>query len=714
MKDELAVLEYTDVSIESRGLMVPVRLKLSDQGISYRNVKTGKVENLNSSEIEVVNWQRLGGSYGLRIFTESGNLFRFGGFKDSEQSKLEKFFKNTYGKTMSEKEFSVKGWNYGAAKFEGAVLSFDVGSMPAFEVPLNHASGCTTGKNEVTLEFHQHDDAAINLMEMRFHIPTSELAGDDPVESFQQRVMAKASVITATGDALAIFREVQCLTPRGRYDIKVYPSFIQLHGKTFDFKIPVTTVLRLFLLPHLDQRQHFFVVSLDPPIKQGQTRYPYLILLFSGDDSDTLELPLTEEELQEKYEGRLEKEMSGPQFELISKMFRGTCNRKIITPGNFMGHSGTPAISCSYKAAAGYLYPLERGLIYVHKPPVHIRFDEISSVNFARSGSTTRSFDFEVEVKNGVINTFSSIEKGEYNRLFDYVNQKKLRIKNRGKMEMGGRKDDFADSDADEPDPYMRRVREEAKERDDDDEEDSSEDEDFAPGEEGSDVAEEYDSYAGDSSESGGDSEAGSEEGEKKKKEKKERVLSSPHLRLLEWEKKAAEAKRDYEEAMKEYKASSGFGGSSPSKSKSKKSVVSVSPTKAGSGGGFKSKEFIEDDSSSGDESDEDKPLKKKVKNEESDDDKPLKKAKKDESDDDKPLKKKVKEESDDDKPLKKPKKSVKEAVKAKEVRYIGILLLVVDTWYKNIFSFPLVFIISSIRSVSLLDTLLLWVDTYA
>lgn len=727
MKDELAVLEYTDVSIESRGLMVPVRLKLSDQGISYRNVKTGKVENLNSSEIEVVNWQRLGGSYGLRIFTESGNLFRFGGFKDSEQSKLEKFFKNTYGKTMSEKEFSVKGWNYGAAKFEGAVLSFDVGSMPAFEVPLNHASGCTTGKNEVTLEFHQHDDAAINLMEMRFHIPTSELAGDDPVESFQQRVMAKASVITATGDALAIFREVQCLTPRGRYDIKVYPSFIQLHGKTFDFKIPVTTVLRLFLLPHLDQRQHFFVVSLDPPIKQGQTRYPYLILLFSGDDSDTLELPLTEEELQEKYEGRLEKEMSGPQFELISKMFRGTCNRKIITPGNFMGHSGTPAISCSYKAAAGYLYPLERGLIYVHKPPVHIRFDEISSVNFARSGSTTRSFDFEVEVKNGVINTFSSIEKGEYNRLFDYVNQKKLRIKNRGKMEMGGRKDDFADSDADEPDPYMRRVREEAKERDDDDEEDSSEDEDFAPGEEGSDVAEEYDSYAGDSSESGGDSEAGSEEGEKKKKEKKERkpksktVSEKPRKRRVkkerdsqkpkrpqsayfiwlnehrevikkenpgisiteiskvagqkwrtmedktEWEKKAAEAKRDYEEAMKEYKASSGFGGSSPSKSKSKKSVVSVSPTKAGSGGGFKSKEFIEDDSSSGDESDEDKPLKKKVKNEESDDDKPLKKAKKDESDDDKPLKKKVKEESDDDKPLKKPKKSVKEAVKAKE-----------------------------------------------
>lgn len=43
-------------------------------------------------------------------------------------------------------------------------------------------------------------------------------------------------------------------------------------------------------------------------------------------------------------------------------------------------------------------------------------------------------FFWQVEIKNGGVNTFSSIEKGEYNRLFDYVNQKKLRIKNRGKM----------------------------------------------------------------------------------------------------------------------------------------------------------------------------------------------------------------------------------------------------------------------------------------
>ena len=56
---------------------------------------------------------------------------------------------------MTDKEFSVKGWNYGAAKFDGAVLSFDIGSTTAYEIPLSYVSSCITGKNEVTMEFHQ-------------------------------------------------------------------------------------------------------------------------------------------------------------------------------------------------------------------------------------------------------------------------------------------------------------------------------------------------------------------------------------------------------------------------------------------------------------------------------------------------------------------------------------------------------------------------------
>ena len=74
-------------------------------------------------------------------------------------------------------------------------------------------------------------------------------------------------------------------------------------------------------------------------------------------------------------------------------------------------HSGTQSIGCSYKAVTGYLYPLERGFIFVHKPPVHIRFDEVESVNFARSAGNTRSFDFDISTITGSTYTFVSIEK---------------------------------------------------------------------------------------------------------------------------------------------------------------------------------------------------------------------------------------------------------------------------------------------------------------
>ena len=85
-----------------------------------------------------------------------------------------------------------------------------------------------------------------------------------------------------------------------------------------------------------------------------------------------------------RYDGELEKEMQGPTFQLLSKMmkvnlvyfqafpaillrtaticflknnivgttatlFKVLVKRKITVPGSFIGHSTTPAVSCSYK-----------------------------------------------------------------------------------------------------------------------------------------------------------------------------------------------------------------------------------------------------------------------------------------------------------------------------------------------------------------------------
>jgi structure-specific recognition protein 1 len=477
------------------------------------------VEEINCDEIETANYQRFVGHFGLRLFLKNGSLHRFQGFKEDEK-KLAEFFKKHYKLDMLEKELSMRGWNWGTVHFKGDVLSFDINEKTAFEVAISNVSQCNTGKNEITLEFHQNDDAPVSLMEMRFHIPTSESSDVDPVEAFHENIIKKASVLSLSGDAIAVFKEIQCLTPRGRYDIKVFQSFFQLHGKTFDYKIPLSTVLRLFLLPHKDNRQMFFVVSLDPPIKQGQTRYHFLVFLFGMEEETTVELPFSEKELKEKYEDKLTKEMTGPIYEVLGKIMKVIINRKLTGPGTFIGHSGTPAVGCSFKAAAGYLYPLERGFIYVHKPPLHIRFEEIACVNFARGGGSTKSFDFEIDLKSGTTHTFSSIEKEEYSKLYDFIVSKKLTVKNTGKIMTSNYNEDFGDSDKEEPDAYLARVKAEAEERDSNESasDEESTDEDFNPNEQESDVAEEFDSNV-----SSSDSEAGSGDDDSQKKKKKEK-----------------------------------------------------------------------------------------------------------------------------------------------------------------------------------------------
>ncbi|TRZ00765.1 hypothetical protein DNTS_004480 [Danionella cerebrum] len=662
-------LEFNDIHQEVKGSWNDGRLRFSKQSVVYKSNKTGKVDSISAPELSDAQWRRVCLGHGIKLATSTGHVYKYDGFKETDFEKISAFFKANYKVELEEKDLCVKGWNWGTAKFAGSLLSFDVNDSPVFEIPLSSVSQCATGKNEVTVEFHQNDDAEVSLMEVRFYVPPN--AGDDgsdPVEAFAQNILSKADVIQATGDAVCIFKELQCLTPRGRL--------------TFDYKIPYTTVLRLFLLPHKDQRQMFFVISLDPPIKQGQTRYHFLILLFSKDEDMSLTLSMSEDEVEKRFEGKLSKNMSGPLYETVSRVMKALVNRKITVPGNFKGHSGSQCITCAYKASSGLLYPLERGFIYVHKPPVHLRFEEISCVNFARGTTTTRSFDFEIETKQNNQYTFSNIEREEYGKLFDFVNAKKLTIKNRGFKEGMKGADDYSDSDEDHHDAYLERMKEEGKIREEGDGSDDLQvisDESFNPGEEDDDVPEEYDSNASvsESEAEDGDSE---DEGKKKKVEKKPKKLvkekkerkprkekkvkdagapkrpmsaymlwlngnrerikkENPGISVTEiskkagemwkkiskdqkeeWDKKAEEAKKQYEIAMREYKESGG-GAAAVSKEKKKK-AGKVEPKrksggekekkKEGGNDSFKSKEFISSEESTSD-SDHDRGSKRKA-----------------------------------------------------------------------------------------------------
>jgi structure-specific recognition protein 1 len=78
--------------------------------------------------------------------------------------------------------------------------------------------------------------------------------------------------------------------------------------------------------------------------------------------------------------------MEGPLYDILSKLFKHHVKTNILITGEYRTFRGDEAIKCSVKASDGYLYLLKSSLIFIHKPMVHIKFQEIKYIELSRVG----------------------------------------------------------------------------------------------------------------------------------------------------------------------------------------------------------------------------------------------------------------------------------------------------------------------------------------
>lgn len=461
---------------------------------------------------------------------------------------IQKCFKVWYGRECVQKEHALRGWNWGKGEMGKTELTFNVRNQPAFEIPYTEISNTNlAGKNEVAVEFSlptNEEDAGANghlgdarakgkkmggavdqLTEVRFYIPGTEIRkakNDDGEEMegeendeeqnaanlFYETLMNKADIGEVAGDTVATFLDVLHLTPRGRFDIDLYEKSFRMRGKTYDYKISYDHIKRFFLLPKPDDMHQLLVIGLDPPLRQGQTRYSFLVMQMKKDEEINIDLNMTEEDLKSKYAGKLEASYEEPIAAVIAKVFRGLTGKKVTQPSaDFHSHHQMPGVKCSIKANEGHLFPLDRSLLFVPKPATYVSLDDIASVTMSRVGgavSASRTFDITVHLKGnkgGGEHQFSNINREEQNSLESFFKAKNIKTKN----EMDGDGAMLAAALNTDPDLASSEDEEPAA-RGSADEDDESVDEDFQADSE-SDVAEEYDSDAK-SSGGGSDDEA--------------------------------------------------------------------------------------------------------------------------------------------------------------------------------------------------------------
>ena len=90
----------------------------------------------------------------------------------------------------------------------------------------------------------------------------------------------------------------------------------------------------------------------------------------------------------------------------------------------------------------GTLYPLAKAFIFINKPTIILKFDDIESIEFKRFDSSTtsavRNFDLVLTMKSTSSAfakatkeySFNLIDRAEYKPLLEFMTSKKLPLRN--------------------------------------------------------------------------------------------------------------------------------------------------------------------------------------------------------------------------------------------------------------------------------------------
>jgi len=369
----------------------------------------------------------------------------------------------------SNKQYAAEGCNYGEVSIMNSCVTMNsvVSSKPIFDFKLDTVSLCvvpTNNRDDVEIQFIETEKAdkrvqEDSLVQMTFHFPTGmeeeDEEGASAAEVFQRNVMDTGVIKSITGDIIAEFSKEQgnFVTPRGKYAIQMTSTYMHMQGAQYAYKIKYEDINSLFLLPKADGGRMAFVISLEKPIRQGNQKYQNLVL-DTHKVEHSMRINLTEEEIASSYDGQLSPEMTMPMSSLIAKVFKVLAQKKVFIPKQFQSARDSFCVRCSIKANDGLLYPLAKSFIFINKPTIIIKFEDIEYVEFKRyepaANSATRNFDLAVYVKESAMSgldvkdrdrefVFMSIDRTEYASLSDYINTKEIKVKNPPEMGGGGR-----------------------------------------------------------------------------------------------------------------------------------------------------------------------------------------------------------------------------------------------------------------------------------
>lgn len=281
---------------------------------------------------DAAEWIEAGRGAALRITLKTGQVVVLDQFKRTDRDAVAAALTESTSTDLADGQVGASGRNFGTVAIGSSTMDLvDQRGRRMASLPLSAVAQVmapTSHEIEVQLQeddtLEREDEA---LVEMRLFFPPGHgeldsadkaaqdgavtsaalasgraepLEGEDsasgtPAERVRARLISAAGIHGAVGEAAAEFPERvgAFLAPRGRYAVEVYPTFLRLVGKSNEFKVTHAKISRMFYLPRPGAAKDedgnplpdrfYFVISLQDPLRQGQQRYPHLVMNLTTD-----------------------------------------------------------------------------------------------------------------------------------------------------------------------------------------------------------------------------------------------------------------------------------------------------------------------------------------------------------------------------------------------------------------------------------------------
>lgn len=386
---------------------VSLDMKLAPAGIAVKSASTGQVSTIESGEIASMELFRGVRKITLRVYTAT-NIYSFTNIEDTLVEKLKDACYRWYNQIVYFKELNIYTPTSGSLSVDDIKVVFG-GEKASFDIPINRIESVYESKNDLVFIFK---DNGSGVSELTF--------------STQNKNLAKHLRESSSKSELITFESIQTVFPRGKMNYVFYDDYVKIIGQTHSHKLFYSDVKEVYLVDK-DLNDKYCAIRIEP-LRQGNTKYDFLVLSFDDTESD---------------------------FDINDKSYKGllseTFTELVCDLTSVAVERGANPIKCIAKAYEGAIYVLEKALLFLPKALLinvsDITLVEFSRINFSRL--TSKTFDMRI-MSDGMLYNFDGLPKEEFSVLELFLSNHGVKVQSEIIADnFGEEEDDDSETDLD-------------------------------------------------------------------------------------------------------------------------------------------------------------------------------------------------------------------------------------------------------------------------